>query len=103
MRDQDIMGRFNAIEGMAASDIQNIQRQTLLLRTRIDAIERLLFASRWGILRAALIQIVSPISLAKALQAVHAEQIKRMNEAIADASKAKPAVKPAPVTLAVTK
>jgi len=103
MRDQDLINRFHDIEGMASSDIRNLQRQILLIRTRIDAIERVLFASRFGLIKAICIQLFSPRTLARAVQYTHSDQIKKMNEAINEAGKDKPAIKPMPITLAVPK
>jgi len=103
MRDSEVMTRFNTIEGMAASDIGNIQKQTLLLRTRMDAIEKVLFSSRFGLLKVAIIQLLSPLTMAKVIQANHSKQIKEMNEAITEAGLRKPKIRQAPVSLAVSK
>lgn len=102
MRDQDLLNRFSNIEGAVASDFKNIVRQSLLMRTRIDAIERVLFGSRFGILRSILLQLISPRLMATRVRYVHNDQIRKMNEALSDAEN-KGRIKPAPVSIAVAK
>lgn len=103
MRDDQIISHFRSMEGMIASDVRGLQRQLLLLRTRHDALEMMLFGSRFGILRLALLQLIRPSLVALRLKSIHAKTIDRMNEALAKASDHSPSVKKAPVTVAVPK
>lgn len=84
MRDSDIYGlveeRTTLLADMVASDTHQMQRGLSMLRTRQDAIERLLFASRWGILKTVFLQFISPTMLRRTLTSIHSEEIEKYNE-----------------------
>jgi hypothetical protein len=80
MRDGDILGRFEMLADMVTTDVGNIQRGISMVRTRIDAQERLLFGSRFGIVKVVLLQLLSPKLLQRTLNRIHSEEIERYNE-----------------------
>lgn len=80
MLDRDIMMRFDALGDMMSQDIHQLQRGISMLRTRQDAMERLLFKSRFGIVKLVLLQLFSPSMLQRMLTAIHNEEIQRYNE-----------------------
>lgn len=95
MKDAEIYHRFDTLSDMVSQDVHNLQRGISMVRTREDAIERLLFGSRFGIVKVMLLQLLSPRLLAKTVQKVHSEEIERYNVSRREAAK-KSAIKAAP-------
>lgn len=95
MRDETIVQRFQMLSECISNDVHALQRGISMVRTRQDAVERLLFSSRCGILKAVLLQLLSPKMLKRSLEALHSDEIYRYNENRKKANQAA-AVKPAP-------
>lgn len=102
MRDQAILERFEMLADMMAQDIAQIQRGISMLRTRQDTIERLLFKSRFGIVKVVLVQMFSPSLLERTINRLHSEEISRYNEQrrlARERTKVKPAPTPGLITI----
>lgn len=84
MRDAEVyrlLGeRMTVLSDMVVKDVTQLQRGISLLRCRQDAIERLLFGSRWAILRIVVLQLISPSILRKTLNVAHTAEIERYNK-----------------------
>lgn len=97
MRDKTVLDGFTHLVDSVSSDQAQLSRGISMLRTRQEALERLLLGSRFGIVKCVLIQLLSPKLLARMLQAVHVEEIDRFNYQRRIAMERRPVVKAAPV------
>lgn len=79
MRDKTVLDGFTHLVDSVSSDQAQLSRGLSMIRTRQDALERLLLGSRLGLVKCAMIQLFSPKTLRRILQAVHGEEIDRFN------------------------
>ena len=82
MRDADIIKNITDVAELKATLIDsyvNMGHELLLIRTRVDALEKVLFGSRFSLLTAAIVGIFSPSSMARVIQKIHVAEIKRFN------------------------
>jgi len=93
MRDGEIVERFNSLTSGIIQDHTKLRTSHALVRTRIDALERFMLGSRFGIVRAIILQLISPPLLARTIQAYHAREIHDFNQEMAAANQRQPAVK----------
>lgn len=93
MRDGVIIQQFEQMAAAVTQDNQSLQRSVAMVRTRMDALEALLLGSRFGILKLALLQLISPKLVARMVQAQHADQINQFNKERAAAQIARAKVK----------
>lgn len=79
MRDQTIQEAFNRFEAAVGHDIANLTKQNVLNRSRIFAFERVIFGSRFSLLRAVFLNILSPSKLTRMINAAHALEVQQFN------------------------
>lgn len=96
MRDGTILEGFQRITDAISDDLAKVTRTNAMLRTRIDALEGVLLGSRFGLLKMALAQLISPALVARMIQARHADEIVRFNAIRAQATKERPRIVKAP-------
>lgn len=96
MRDKTVLDGFAHLADSVSSDQAQLSRGISMLRTRQDAVERLLFGTRFGIIKCIVIQLFSPRMMAKLVQAVHTEEIARFNQQRRMAQEKRSAIKPPP-------
>lgn len=99
MRDQEVYQQLERMASAISSDNANLQRANVLMRSRIDALEKILFGGRLSILKMIFMQMLSPRAVATLVQYTHGKQIEDFNAAKAAAEKRQPKVKPAPVEI----
>lgn len=92
MRDGTILDGFNRMSDAISADQNKLQTGYALLRTRVDALERLMLGSRFGLLKMIFLQMISPALLARTVRNVHAEQISQFNAMRQAAMQDKPKV-----------
>lgn len=96
MRDKTVLDGFTHLADSVSSDQAKLSRGIAMIRTRQDALERLLLGSRFGILKCLIIQLFSPRTLARMVQEIHAEEIQRFNQVQRMAAEKRSPVMPAP-------
>lgn len=96
MRDGQIIEGFQRITDAISDDLAKVTRANAMLRTRIDALEGVLLGSRFALLKLALFQLLSPRLVARAIQARHAEEIRKFNVIRQQAAKVRPRIVDAP-------
>lgn len=79
MRDQTIQEAFNRFESAVGHDINNLTKQNVLNRSRIFAFEKVIFGSRFSILRAVALNLLSPGKLTRMINAAHALEVEQFN------------------------
>lgn len=102
MRDGTILEGFNRMSDAISADQKKLQQGYALLRTRVDALERLMLGSRFGLIKMMFLQLISPSLLARTVRDLHAEQIAQFNAMRQASLKEKPKFK-APPTPIITK
>lgn len=86
MRETTIDAVFKRFEDAVAHDVGNLTKQNVLNRARIYAIERVLFGSRWFLLKAILLSIFSPAKLKERINLAHAAEVQQFNDDMAKRS-----------------
>ena len=71
MRDGQILGIAGTLEKRVAGDMKFIMELNTLNRTRIDAIEAVLFGGRWSLLFCVALQIWSPRKMRETIEIMH--------------------------------
>lgn len=71
MRDQTIVESFSQVKAAMTGDVVNLTEQLILIRARVDAVEKVLFGSRFGMVRTAFLCLFSPKAMAKVMQIEH--------------------------------
>lgn len=106
MRDGQIMGTVNAAEQKLTQNDHILHQTITLNRTRLDAIEKVMFGSRTRFFMILVGMVINPKWVRDMVAEFHAEQIKEYNvavkEAQAKAAKANKIIKvknPEPVVL----
>lgn len=80
MRDSVILGGLNQIEYKVAKDMGALHDMNVLCRTRIDAVESVLFGLPGGIFRALILSIVWPSKLKDLIDDAHARALDDYNK-----------------------
>lgn len=70
MRDGEIMARLDHLGRMVGHDVGHIGNMTSLMRTRIDAIEEVLFGSPAALMKAFILSAVNPRALRRRIDEV---------------------------------
>lgn len=102
MRDQTILEGFQRITDAISDDLAKVTRTNAMLRTRLDALEGVLLGSRFGLLKMAVLQLLSPKWTAKVVQARHAEEIEKFKVVRNRAAQVRPQVTAAPTKGLIT-
>ncbi len=85
VRDSSIILAHQTLTDKVGGDIGHLTTSVGLVRTRIDALEDILFGSRLGVLKVILLQLLSPAALQRVIKTKPAEQIHEFNDAAAAA------------------
>lgn len=61
-------------------DVVNMRSMVTLIRTRCDALERVVLGGRFSLLRCAIMQLISPRAMAQTVALMHKEEIEKFNK-----------------------
>lgn len=79
MRDSVILGGLNEVQRNVAKDITALHDLNILCRCRIDAVENVLFGSRFSLPWSIVLSIFRPSQLQKMIEDAHAESLADYN------------------------
>lgn len=61
-------------------DVVNMRSMVTLIRTRCDALERVILGGRFSLIRCAILQLISPKAMADVVAMIHREEIEKFNK-----------------------
>lgn len=93
MREAVIIKSMENVEDLKRALIENslsVAHEMVLMRTRLDAFEKILFWSRFSLLSALIVSIASPEWMSRIVQKIHSKEIEKFNAAMKRPSLVKP-------------